>query len=122
MTVNKKDYAIEKLEVELEFNRKNSYTIVSKNQTKNATAIIYFEGAKIVWEFAKPEYGHYKIKKLNAYYRIIHVGANPDFTPEFLVNTKFNFKDGSLPEESKILPLNDLLFIAFQKNHANFKD
>src|SRR5690606_5567742 len=56
MTVNKKDFAITRLEVNLEFNRKNSYTIVSKNQTKNATSIIYFEGAKIAWEFEKPEY------------------------------------------------------------------
>lgn len=122
MTVNKKDYAIVKLEINLEFNRKNSYTIVSKNYTKNATSIIYFEGAKIIWEFEKPEYGNYKIKKLDSDYRIIHVGVDPRFTPEFLVNTKFNFKEASIPEECKILPLNDLLFIAFQKNHANFKD
>jgi len=122
MTVNKKDFAITKLEVNLEFNRKNSYTIVSKNQTKNATSIIYFEGAKIIWEFEKPEYGNYKIKKLNSDYRIIHVGVNPEFTPQFLVNTYFEFKTAPIPEECKILPLNDLLFIAFQKNYANFQN
>lgn len=122
MTVNKADYAIVKLEVNLEFNRKNSYTIVSKDETKNATSIIYFEGAKIVWEFLKSEYGHYKISRLNSDYRIIHVGVNPDFTPQFLVKTGFEFKPEELPEECKILPLNDLLFIAFQKNYANFKN
>lgn len=122
MTVNKKDFAILKLEVNLGFNRKNSYTIVSKNQTKNATSIIYFEGAKIVWEFGKSEYGAYKIKKLDSDYRIIHVGVNPEFTPQFLVKTSFDFKTGAVPEKCKILPLNDLLFIAFQKNYANFKN
>jgi len=122
MRVNKKDFAITKLEVNLEFNRKNSYTIVNKNQTKNATSIIYFEGAKIVWEFAKPNpYGIYQIKKLNADYRIIHVGVNPDFTPQFLVRSGLDFTTESLPDDCKILPLNDLLFIAFQKNYANFK-
>lgn len=122
MVVNKEDFAIIRLEVNLEFNRKNSYSIVSKNATKNATSIIYFEGAKIVWEFKKSVSGFYKINSLNSDYRIIHIGVNPDYTPQFLVKTNMKFAEESLPEEHKILPLNDLLFIAFQKNHAAYKD
>lgn len=122
MVVNKEDFAILKLEVNLEFNRKNSYSIVSKNLTKNSTSIIYFEGAKIGWEFKKSNSGFYKINSLNSDYRIIHIGVSPDYTPQFLVKTNMNFVEESLPEECKILPLNDLLFIAFQKNYAAFKD
>lgn len=122
MVINKEDFAVLKLEIHLEFNRKNSYTIVSKNQTKNATSMIYFEGAKIVWEFAKSTSGFYKISSLNSDYRIIHIGVSPDYTPQFLVSTKMNFTQESLPEECKILPLNDLLFIAFQKNNAILKE
>jgi len=116
MTVNKTDFAITKLETDLEFNRKNSYEIVSRNQSKNATSLIYFEGAKIIWEFAQTDSGLYNISKLNADYRIIHVGVNPDYTPQFLVKTEMNFNKEIFPEEHKILPLNDFLFIAFQKN------
>lgn len=122
MTVNKEDFAILKLETNLEFNRKNSYTIVSKNQNKNSTSLIYFEGAKIVWEFSKSTSGIYNINTLNSDYRIIHVGVNPDYTPQFLVRTGMSFLEESLPEECKILPLNDFLFIAFQKNYAIHKD
>lgn len=122
MVINKEDFAVLKLEIHLEFNRKNSYTIVSKNQTKNATSMIYFEGAKIAWEFAKSTSGFYKISSLNSDYRIIHIGVSPDYTPQFLVSTKMNFTQESLPEECKILPLNDLLFIAFQKNNAVLKE
>lgn len=121
MVINKEDFAVLKLEVNLEFNRKNSYSIVSKNQTKNSTSIIYFEGAKINWEFQKSNSGFYKIYSLNSDYRIIHIGVSPDFTPQFLVKTKMNFEEESLPEECKILPLNDLLFIAFQKNQNDLK-
>jgi hypothetical protein len=121
-TVDKKDFAILDLEIDLEFNRKNSYTIVNKNETKNATSLIYFEGAKIHWNFEKSDSGFYKIHHLDANYRIIHVGVNPDYTPQFFVNTKFDFNESALPEECKILPLNDLLYIAFQKNYANFRN
>lgn len=121
MTVNKEDFAILKLETNLGFNRKNSYTIVSKNQTKNSTSIIYFEGAKIIWEFEKSTSGYYNISKLNSDYRIIHVGVSPDYTPQFLVKTSMDFTTESLPDECKILPLNDFLFIAFQKNYAAVK-
>lgn len=116
LTISKEDFAVLKIETNLEFNRKNSYSIVSKNQTKNATSLIYFEGAKIVWEFAKTEAGIYNISQLNSDYRIIHIGVSADFTPQFLVKTSMNFSEESFPEECKILPLNDLLFIAFQKN------
>src|SRR5690606_18660105 len=73
MTVAKKDFAVLDLEVNLEFNRKNSYTIVNKNETRNATSLIYFEGAKIHWNFKKNNSGIYKINSLKADYRIIHV-------------------------------------------------
>lgn len=118
MIVNKEDFAILKLETYLEFNRKNSYEIVSRNQTKNSTSIIYFEGAKIIWEFAKSDSGIYNISKLNSDYRIIHIGVSPDYTPQFLVKTQMNFSKDILPEEHKILPLNEFLFIAFQKNNT----
>lgn len=120
MVVNKEDYAILKLEVNLEFNRKNSYSIVSKNLTKNSTSIIYFEGAKIDWEFKKNDSGFYNIHKLNSDYRIIHVGVSPDFTPQFIVKTSMDFSEGTFPDECKILPLNNFLFLAFQKNYITF--
>lgn len=118
-TVDKTNFAITRLEANLEFNRKNSFTIVSKNQTKNATSIIYFEGAKIIWEFAKPDFGFYQIKNLRADYRILHIGVDPTFTPQFLVKTRFEFHKSTLPADIKILPLNELLFRAFMKNYAD---
>src|SRR5690606_947794 len=87
MTVAKKDFAVLDLEVNLEFNRKNSYTIVNKNETRNATSLTYFEGAKIHWNFKENETGTYRINSLDANYRIVHVGVSPDYTPQFFVNS-----------------------------------
>lgn len=118
MTIRKEDFAVTRIETNLEFNRKNSYTIVAKNQTKNSTSLIYFEGAKIILNFEKePESGLYHIQNLESSYRIIHVGVDPSVTPQFLVQTKFNFTKNPFPEECKILPLNELLFLVFHKNY-----
>ena len=118
LTIRKEDFAVTKIETDLEFNRKNSYTIVSKNQTKNSTSIIYFEGAKIIIEFAKPTPASpYHIRNLESSYRIVHVGVDPVHTPQFIVQTKFEFTQDSFPQECRVLPLNELLFLAFHKNY-----
>lgn len=118
LTIRKEDFAVTKIETDLEFNRKNSYTIVSKNQTKNSTSIIYFEGAKIIIEFAKPNpASRYHIQNLESSYRIVHVGVDPVHTPQFIVQTKFEFTQDSFPQECRVLPLNELLFLAFHKNY-----
>ncbi len=121
LTIRKDNFAVTKIETDLEFNRRNSYTIVSKSRTKNSTSLIYFEGAKVILHFEKPDYGFYQVKDLESSYRIIHVGVDPAHTPQFLVQTKFDFTKDSLPEECKVLPLNELLFLAFHKNYIHNK-
>lgn len=117
VTINKEDFAITKVELDLEFNRKNSYTIVSQSVNKNATSLIYFEGAKITWKFSKAANNIYKISELDSKYRIIHVGANSEYTPQFIVNTQMKFKPATTPEDHKLLALNELLYMLFHKNY-----
>ncbi len=117
LTIDKADFAVTKLETNLEFNRRNSYTIVSKNQTKNSTSLIYFEGAKITIDFEKGEFGSYHIRHLDSAYRIVHVGVDPFHTPQFLVQTKMEFTPDQFPDECRVLPLNEFLFLAFHKNY-----
>lgn len=117
LTIRKDDFAVTRVETDLEFNRRNSYTIVSKYQSKNSTSIIYFEGAKIILDFAKKEDGSYHIQNLTSSYRIVHVGVSPVHTPQFLVQTQFEFFQDAFPEECRVLPLNELLYLAFHKNY-----